>query len=355
MATFTNAEYADILFTYGRADGNARLARRLYAERYPGRRLPNVQVFINTYRRICDNGTVHHREPGVRADMHDPGVEELILDEFQRDGTTSIRKVAMQLNLSQWKVWSVLQSDGQHPFHYTPVQGLDEGDPVRRILFCRFLLDCDAQNGRFLKSILWTDESKFTREGITNFHNLHYWSREHPHLVREISFQQKFSVNVWAGVIGRTLIGPYYVPDTLNGDNYLEFLQNNLDDILDEVPLDVRREIIYQHDGCPAHYRNAVRDYLTAQFPNRWIGRNGPMLWPARSPDLTPLDYYVWGRAKQLVYEVSIQTRNQLIHRIDAAFIQMKQEMRVGTTTTQMRKRARLCIRNGGRHFENVK
>ncbi|KAJ8949385.1 hypothetical protein NQ318_007481 [Aromia moschata] len=52
----------------------------------------------------------------------------------------------------------------------------------------------------FLKSILWTDESTFTREGILNFHNLHHWDTkgENPHVIRSASFQRKFSVNVWA-------------------------------------------------------------------------------------------------------------------------------------------------------------
>lgn len=317
MAAFTNAEYADILLMYGMADSNANLARRMYRERFPMRRLPNVQVFINTYRRIHENGTVHHREPGVRANPIDANVEDLILDEFRRDPTTSTRKIARQFNMSQWKVWCLLRTDRQHPYHYTPVQGLEEGDPIRRTIFCRFLIDSDVEDRRFLKKILWTDESKFSSEGITNFHNLHYWNHENPHLVRQTSFQYKFSVNVWAGVIGQTLIGPYYLPDNLNGINYLEFLENTLPDIFEEVPLDVRRDMIFQNDGCPAHHRIAVREFLTSHFPNRWIGRNGPMLWPARSPDLTPLDYYVWGRAKDLVYEVEIQNRDHLLRRIE--------------------------------------
>lgn len=38
MAAFTSQEQADIVFMYGKADGNGALARRLYQERYPNRR-----------------------------------------------------------------------------------------------------------------------------------------------------------------------------------------------------------------------------------------------------------------------------------------------------------------------------
>lgn len=161
---------------------------------------------------------------------------------------------------------------------------------------------------------------------------------------------------MWAGVIGRTLIGPHILPDTLNGQNYLEFLQCDLPELLydAEVPiLDTDREIIFQQDGCPAHWTLNVREHLNNCFPESWIGRDGPIPWPARSPDLTPVDFFVWGRAKELVYTTEISTKEQLIERIQSAFQVMKQEMMLKITTTEVRKRARACIRNGGSHFEH--
>jgi hypothetical protein len=51
-------------------------------------------------------------------------------------------------------------------------------------------------------------------------------------------------------------------------------------------------------NGAPPHYVLGVRTYLDEQFPGRWIGRRGPTEWPARSPDLSPLDFYLWGHLK---------------------------------------------------------
>jgi len=42
-----------------------------------------------------------------------------------------------------------------------------------------------------------------------------------------------------------------------------------------------------------------VRVYLNESFPNRWLGHIGPVAWPPRSPDLTPLDYYLWKHVYQ--------------------------------------------------------
>ena len=50
MSTYSNQEYADILFYNGKGDGNASLATRLYHERFhPRRKIPDPRVFSNTY------------------------------------------------------------------------------------------------------------------------------------------------------------------------------------------------------------------------------------------------------------------------------------------------------------------
>ena len=80
------------------------------------------------------------------------------------------------------------------------------------------------------------------------------------------------------------------------------------------------RRIYFQHDGAPPHSSREVRNFLNYRFPGRWIGRGGPHNWPARSPDLSPLDYCVWLWMKELVYSVKVVTRDALLGRIlDAA------------------------------------
>lgn len=61
------------------------------------------------------------------------------------------------------------------------------------------------------------------------------------------------------------------------------------------------------HDGAPAHFSVNVRQSLYERFRDRWIRRGGPIPWPPHSPDLNPLDFYLWGDLKALVYETSVQ------------------------------------------------
>jgi hypothetical protein len=40
---------------------------------------------------------------------------------------------------------------------------------------------------------------------------------------------------------------------------------------------------------------STVQDVPSNTYHDRWIGRRGPTAWPPFSPDLNPLDFYLWG------------------------------------------------------------
>lgn len=75
----------------------------------------------------------------------------------------------------------------------------------------------------------------------------------------------------------------------------------------------------FQQDGCPSHTSRVARAMINNMFPNKWIGKYGPINFPPRSPDLTVLDYYLWGRVKDIVYRNHPTTRDDMITRITEA------------------------------------
>ena len=141
--------------------------------------------------------------------------------------------------------------------------------------------------------MLFTDEAIFTRGDVFYTYNLHKWQNENPHIVYQSHHQYRFSVNVWAGIIGNNLVGPYLIPTRLTGDMYKVFLKQVLPELLDDVPLCIRHQMWFQQDGALEHTSKFVRQDLDHTFPNMWRGRFGPVPWPARSYDLTPLDFYL--------------------------------------------------------------
>ncbi|GFX67638.1 uncharacterized protein TNCV_3933801 [Trichonephila clavipes] len=67
------------------------------------------------------------------------------------------------------------------------------------------------------------------------------------------------------------------------------------------------QELWFQ-DGATCHTARATIDLLKDTFGDRLISRFGPVNWPPRSCDLPPLDYFLWGYVKSLVYADKPQT-----------------------------------------------
>ncbi|GFU96013.1 uncharacterized protein TNCV_1791351 [Trichonephila clavipes] len=54
------------------------------------------------------------------------------------------------------------------------------------------------------------------------------------------------------------------------------------------------QELWFQKDGATCPTARATMDLLKDTFGDRLISRFGPVNWPPRSCDLTPLDYFLW-------------------------------------------------------------
>lgn len=341
----------------GECRGNSAAAARLYAEKYPNRNTPGRRLFLSIDRRLRETGTLRPQLAGhcgrPKVDAHD----EEILDAIEETPQSSTRVVAAQLDLSHMMVWRRLKEQQLHPYHLTTVQELLDEDYPKRIGFCDWLLTENTRNANFVNHILFTDEATFNRNGITNHHNEHIWAEENPHEKKVTHHQRMFKVNVWIGIVDNNLIGPVFLPNNLNGENYLQFLQNELPEYLEEVNLRIRQNMWYLHDGAPAHYSDEVRQHLYEQYPGRWIGRgpDAPIAWSPRGPDLNPIDFSVWGFMKTDVYAVEITSEQQLRNRIlEAANRYRQKPLLFQNIRFSLLKRCRLCIQENGGHFEHI-
>lgn len=346
---YSNEEYADMHFYYGLARGNALEARRLYTAAFPQRRRPHREVFVRVHRALRQTGSF-----GVMRDYQlavVPQRDNAILNHFNDDPRTSVRRASNVLNIPRETIRRTLRRDGRHPYHICRVQELLPGDFERRIQFCQWFINTAQLDRQHWQMILWTDEATFTRRGILNMRNEHLWLHENPFAMREDRFQHQFSVNVWIGIINNRLIGPFFLPNRLNGEYFLHFLQEELPVLLEDLMLNVRQRLRFQLDGCPAHYSRPVRNWLNIHYPERWIGRGGPVAWPARSPDLTPLDFFLWGHLKALVYRNPIRTREELIESIQVSCQQITPGQ-IAMATRSVLQRCRSCVVHNGGHIE---
>lgn len=334
----------------GNVSYNARLAARLYLERYPNRNPTNYEVILRTA-----NAYREGRLPGTNSRSGRPRTidDNVVLEEVRAEPGTSVRNIERRTGVPKSSAQRILNRNKYHPFHIQRVQTLQPTDYAPRVEFCRKMIQKWRENPNFFNEVLWSDESACRRDGYTNLHNIHSWQLENPHETREDRSQYQFKINLWTGIFNGQIIGPVELPAILNGANYLEMLQNDLPGLLEDAPLALRQRMWFQQDGCPAHYARRVREHLSNTFPDRWIGRLGPILWPPRSPDLNPLDFFYWGCLKDKVYAKPIRSEEELRERVfDAA--RTISEISLRKLNRNFIKRCHLCIRVRGKQFEHL-
>jgi len=157
--------------------------------------------------------------------------------------------------------------------------------------------------------------------------NLHanFWKNE---LLKFLSNTFELCRNVLSTPHDRLSTAPNYRVSIKSFPDYKHLLQENVLELYVEPQLEEFQPwIIFQQDGAPPHWGSHFRRFLDATFPNRWIGRDGPTPWPPRSPDITPLDFFLWGYVKDKVFSTPVPDITNLKARITDAFVTVTEDM----------------------------
>ncbi|PNF39779.1 hypothetical protein B7P43_G03515, partial [Cryptotermes secundus] len=165
---------------------------------------------------------------------------------------------------------------------------------------------------RFFTTILFSDEACFHISGTVNPHNVCILGSANPHKHCEMA-RDSTKVNVWCALMHDQITGPFFFAEkTVRSVIYLDMLQSFVFPQIEAL----QPEITFQKDGVPPRLSTIVRDALDKHFPGRWIGRGGSISWHPRSNDITPLDSFLWGYVKDIVYKTQVRHINQLNTRV---------------------------------------
>ncbi|GFU53620.1 putative DD41D transposase [Trichonephila clavipes] len=193
----------------------------------------------------------------------------------------------------------------------------------------------------FHKRILFSDEAHFWLNGYVNKQNCRIWSEANPQVYVETPLHPE-KLTVWCALWAGGIIGPYFFKNdeghnvTVNGDRYRAMITNFF---IPELNNHDVQELWFQQDGATCHTARATIDLLKDTFGDRLISRFGPVNWPPRSCDLTPLDYFLWGYVKSLVYADKPQTLDHLegnIRRVIADIRLQMLEKVIGNWTSRL-------------------
>lgn len=282
---------------------------------------PDRRTISNLVNKFKETDSVHDRERSGRPrSVVTEETKQSIKEMLQKDGNISIRDGARAMNMHPSSYYRAVEEEGFRSFRPTTVQELSDDDFDRRKKFCGTMLVKFDQNPGLVDKIIWSDESQFTLNGVINRHNCCYWAYSNPDIQIPVS-NSKGGVMVWCGLTSAGLIGPYFFDGSVNAETYLQMLKDYV------WPQVKGKRLYFQQDGASAHYATVVRQWLDQKFTDRWIGRRGPIEWPARSPDLTPPDFFLWGYLKDIVYRDRPSNYDQLRRKIQEACSEIDAEM----------------------------
>ncbi|PNF40249.1 hypothetical protein B7P43_G07078 [Cryptotermes secundus] len=274
---------------------------------------------------------------------------------FERSPRKSTNRASRELAIPQSTVWRVLTVRLHlKPYRLQLVQALTNDDKRKRMEFCDSMLEM-MEDETFISRLIFSDEATFHLSGTVNRHNVRIWGTEHPHETVEHE-RDSPKVNVFCAVSQDKVYGPFFFEgNTVTGQTYLDMLQNWLFTSLQADSHD----FIFQQDGARPHWHLMVRAFLNEKVPQRWIGRKGAKdlalcAWPARSPDLTVCDFFLWGYVKDHVYDPPLPANpDDLKHRIATAINSVHRDMLI-RAWEESSYRIDVARAGGGGHIEHL-
>ena len=107
------------------------------------------------------------------------------------------------------------------------------------------------------------------------------------------------------------------------------------------------------HDGAAPHFSRIARQYLNDHFPGKWIRLNGPVAWSPHSPDLNPIDFYLWSHVKNEVYSTPLIKVYELREHIVATFDAIRNQAgQLKCVRESMMQHLNGCVAANGQHFD---
>lgn len=347
---YTPQQRSYLVSTYHRTNSVAQ-TRRLFANEFPNVRVPHRNTITKNVHKFSTHGTSQNRnKQGSGRPKSGRSVRNIqaVHQAITNNPRISTRRNPLP-NISRATFNRITNKDlNMFPYRIQARHALLNADLIRRQNFCRWFT---GHNQAFVRYIVVGDEASFHINGKVNSWNTRSYAVRR-HGPRDFVYDvpnSREKITVWIGLVGNgTILGPHFFEGNVNGINYLAMINNHVVPELYRIfgrraDGGVQRAWWFQ-DGAPAHRRNIVRDRLQALFQDRVVGLGHAHEWPPRSPDLTPLDFFLWGYLKSKVYQTVPRNLNDLRQRITREVTALRRLHFVRRAFNDMRARAQRCL-----------
>jgi hypothetical protein len=180
---------------------------------------------------------------------------------------------------------------------------------------------------------------------MLNAQNNRYWCSINPRQTFEVPLHDQ-KIGVCCAITASQIVGPIFFENTINSERYVMTFYGSFSGALRKK----KRHGYFMKYSATAHTGSYSINVLNEVFENRLISRG---LWPARSPDLNPCDFYLWVNLKDKVYSNNPHTLVGLRQSIRETISSIEfSELKL--LSNNIFKRLEACLKVEGRHFEHL-
>jgi len=361
MEQWTAQQHAFIVEAYFKNGNSAITTQRLFHRHFniPHHgHVPCHNTIKEWVQNIRENVSALKRKPRGRIPMvRTPENVYKLRMAIVKSPRHSVRRNSSAIGLSDRSGQRILHEDlNFQPYKTAIVQELNDHDMANHKISSEQPLEMLNDDGVII-SLIMTDEAHFQLSGYVNKQNYHYWAPENPQQLHQPPLHSE-RLTVWCGIASFGVLGPYFFEDnegaavTVTSERYVAMLRNFCEPELRHRGINLS-SVWFQKDGATAHTARASMSVLREMFPQHVISHGSDVPWPARSPDLSACDYFLWGYLKSRVFISKPRTIVKLKQSIKEEIAVIPEQMTC-RVMENLGVRLKQCFRNGGRHLRDV-
>ena len=331
--------------------------------------VPNKKTIFRWVKAFDKSGSLENKNlksklrpshSGRMKTQRTPENMDVVRQSVRAEPRTSVRRRSAQLDIPRMSLHTIMRVDLKlRPYVVQVHQRLTDAHKEARVEMCRWFLEEIEQDATFLYKIWFSDEAHFYLNGHVSNKNFTFWGSEKPDLVYEKGLHDK-KVTVWVAMSANGLIGPFFfeddngAPATVNADRYLGILSRfwrKLHQVAGGA--NGRQDQWFQQDGAAPHVARHALQWIANHFGHNTISRNTRYRWSANSPDLSPLDFHLWGFLKDGLRGQDFESLGDLKAAIVNAVRAVPQQQ-CGRVIEHFTRRLKKCIERNGSHIEHV-
>lgn len=264
----------------------------------------------------------------------------------------NVRRMARDFNVSRSTMGRLVNKDlGLKSRAISKVQSLTALQRQKRFERSKKLLNWLKSN-KEKKAIVFSDEKNFTVEQFTNRRNSRYLAVDPDDVDPSVRYSPhgKFPAKAMMfGLVGTDgfTIPPVWFKKSMDGNDYRHMLEETVIPALNAHY--GRNKWVLQQDGAPSHTSIATQAFLTEKLGSR--GFWPKQFWPPSSPNLNPLDYFVWTHVEEKACATAHPNITAMKQAVNEIWARMDADI-LKSAISKFRSRLQKCIAAEGGIFE---